>query len=351
MGTQSKKLSLFNSLEILKNYTDEEHRLSQKEIADIMERDYEMVVDRRTIKSNLMDLIDLGYDIESEEITRMIRNNKTGEAEESTIMSSIYLNREFSKPELRLLIDSLLFSKHLPYSQCKELVGKIVKLSNKYFKSHMAYITTMPEDKTNNKQVFYNIEVLDEAIAKKKKVSFKYLEYRTDKKQYKKCDKDGKERVYVVSPYQMAAKEGKYYLICNYDLYDDISNYRVDRITDISIMEEKAKPFEKLEWSNGQRLNLSEYMKRHVYMYSSSDSIAEFRVIKIMISDVIDMFGKDVKFYNETDETVCVSVKVNEQAMIQFAKSYAPDVVVLGPEKLREKVKQELIKGLEGYGG
>ena len=79
----------------------------------------------------------------------------------------------------------------------------------------------MPEDKTNNKQVFFNIDILDEAIHSKKKVSFKYLDYGTDKKQHKKCKEDGTERVYIVSPYQMAAKEGKYYLICNYDKYDD----------------------------------------------------------------------------------------------------------------------------------
>ena len=175
MGKQSKKLSLFNTLEVLKKYTDEEHRLTQKDIADILERDYDMEVDRRTIKSNLMDLIDLGYEIESEEITRMIRNNKTGEAEESTIMSSIYLNRDFTKPELRLLIDSLLFSKHLPYSQCKELVVKLGSLSNKYFRAHMDYIFTMPEDKTDNKQVFLNVDILDEAISKVERGGLKKL--------------------------------------------------------------------------------------------------------------------------------------------------------------------------------
>ena len=50
--------------------------------------------------------------------------------------------------------------------------------------------------------------------------------------------------IYVVSLYQMAAKEGKYYLICNYDYYDDISNYWVDRIIDIEIFDVKAKPVE-----------------------------------------------------------------------------------------------------------
>lgn len=349
MGRQAKKLSLFNTLEILKKYTDEDHRLTQAELLELLKRDYEMEVDRRTVKSNLMDLIELGYEIDFQETTRMIRNEKTGEAEESTIMSSFYLVRDFSKPELRLLIDSLLFSKHLPYSQCKELVLKLESLSNKYFRASMNYICTMPEDKTNNKQVFYNIDVLDEAISKGRKVSFKYLEYGTDKKQHPKLNEDGEERVYVVSPYQMAAKDGKYYLICNYDKYDDVSNYRVDRITDIEIMDAKAKPFEKLEWSDGNRFDLAEYMRKHIYMYSSEDSVVTFRIVKPMISDVIDMFGKDVRFLHETEDTVCVKAHVNETAMVQFAKSFAPDVEILEPLDLREQVKEELRKGFEAY--
>lgn len=349
MGRQAKKLSLFNTLEILKKYSDEDHRLTQAELLEYLKKDYDMEVDRRTVKSNLMDLIELGYEIESQETTRMIRNEKTGEVEESTIMSSFYLVRDFSNPELRLLIDSLLFSKHLPYSQCKDLVEKLEGLSNKYFRASMNYISTMPEDKTNNQQIFYNIDVLDEAISKGKKVSFKYLDYGTDKKQHPKLDKDGKERVYVVSPYQMVAKEGKYYLICNYDCYDDVSNYRVDRITDIEILEAKAKPFEELKWSNGQRLDLAEYMKKHVYMYSSADSQVTFRIVKPMISDIIDMFGKDVRFFDETEDTVCVKAKVNEAAMIQFAQSYAPDVEILEPLALREEVKERLRKGYRCY--
>ena len=349
MGRQAKKLSLFNTLEILKKYSDEDHRLTQAELLEYLKKDYDMEVDRRTVKSNLMDLIELGYEIEFQETTRMIRNEKTGEAEESAIMSSFYLVRDFSNPELRLLIDSLLFSKHLPYSQCKDLVTKLEGLSNKYFRASMNYISTMPEDKTNNQQIFYNIDVLDEAISKGKKVSFKYLDYGTDKKQHPKLDKDGKERVYVVSPYQMVAKEGKYYLICNYDCYDDVSNYRVDRISDIEALEAKAKPFEELKWSNGQRLDLAEYMKKHVYMYSSADSQVTFRIVKPMISDIIDMFGKDVQFFDETEDTVCVKAKVNEAAMIQFAQSYAPDVEILKPVELREKVKERLRKGYRCY--
>ena len=52
---------------------------------------------------------------------------------------------------------------------------------------------------------------------------------------------------------------------------------------------------------------------------------------------------------DETEDTVCVKAKVNEAAMIQFAQSYAPDVEILKPVELREKVKERLRKGYRCY--
>lgn len=49
---------------------------------------------------------------------KRVTNSKTGELEESYILSDFYLSREFTDGELRLLIDSLLFSQHIPYSRC-----------------------------------------------------------------------------------------------------------------------------------------------------------------------------------------------------------------------------------------
>ena len=57
---QPKKMLIMNILDILKKYTDENHRLSQKEIADILKSEYDMTVDRKAVKRNLMNLIDFG---------------------------------------------------------------------------------------------------------------------------------------------------------------------------------------------------------------------------------------------------------------------------------------------------
>ena len=160
---------------------------------------------------------------------------------------------------------------------------------------------------------------------------------------------DGTIRIYIVNPYQMAAQQGKYYLICNYDKYDDISNYRIDRIRNIQLLDEKCKPFESLTQSGHQRLNLADYMKEHIYMYSGENSFVKFRIARVMLSDVIDMFGKEVVFSDETDTHVSVSVKVNERAAEQFAKSYGPDVIILQPERLREKMKNDMKRLWEAY--
>lgn len=344
---QSKKLLIMNILDILRKYTDEAHRLSQKEIVDILRREYEMKADRKAVRRNILDLIDFGYEIEYSESVRMMPNAKTGELEETYILSDFYLVREFTDAELRLLIDSLLFSRHIPYNQCKELVGKLEGLSNKYFQAHIRHIHTMPETLPQNPQLFLTIETLDEAITKGRKVSFTYMEYGTDKKRHPRCRPDGAARKYVVSPYQMAAKEGKYYLICNYDKYNDISNYRVDRITDVKMLDEPVKPFEKLEGAGNGRLDLARYMAEHVYMYSSENSQVKFRIVKAMVSDIIDMFGMDVRFSDETEDHVTVTAQVNEMAMKQFAKSFAPDVMVLEPKKLREEIKEDIIRSAQ----
>lgn len=119
-------------------------------------------------------------------------------------------------------------------------------------------------------------------------------------------------------------------LICNYNKYDDISNYRLDRIRELKILDEPAK---------GQRLNLTDYMKEHIYMFSSETVLVKFRITKSMISDVIETFGKDITFSDENINSVTVTAHTNEMAMEHFVKVYAPDVIILEPQELADRVK------------
>ena len=338
---QSKKMLNMNILEILKKYSDENHRLNQKEIIDLLEIEYQMTVDRKAIKRNLMNLLDLGYRLEYKET---VRTNKKGEQE--VLYSDWYLERDFTDAELRLLIDSLLFSKHIPYSQCKELIGKLEGLSNKYFKAKVKHIRTLPEKMPNNKQLFYNIEILDEAISKGKKVEFNYNDFGIDKKLHHRMNSDGTVRKYVVDPYQMAATNGRYYLIANYDRYANISHYRIDKISNIKILDEPVKKQSEL----AESINLPKHMAEHIYMFSGESSRVTMRIDKFLVNDIVDWFGRDVSFYDETEDKVTASVIVNLKAMRYWAMQYANYVEVLKPAELREQIKEDLRNALGKYG-
>lgn len=331
---QPKKLLILNILDILWKDSDQDHRLTQREIGEILRTRYGMAADRKAIKRNLMDLAEFGFDIEYREVPR----GGAGGEEENTILTDFYLVRPFTEGELRLLIDGLLFSRHLPHRQCRELVEKLEGLSSRYFRSRVRHIARMSGEQEDNQQLFLNIELLDEAIEKRQKAAFHYLEYGTDKKVHYRTRSDGSVRAYVVSPYQMAARDGNYYLVCRREGYGGLANYRLDRICDLKVLEETAQPFTSPEERGGQPLDLAAYMREHIYMYAGGSCHAKLWVSRPLISSVIDLFGKDVVFSREDAEGVVVSVYSNEMSIEQFAKSYAPNTAVLEPPELRKKV-------------
>lgn len=346
--TQGKKLLIINILDILKKYTDENHRLSQREIAEILASQYEMNVNRKTVKRNLMELIAFGYEIEYSESIRMVPNKKTGELEEVILLSDFYLVRDFSDSELRLLIDSLLFFRHIPYSQRRELIGKLESLSNIYFRSRIKYIHTPPNHAGNNRQLFYTIDILDEAISKGKQVCFLYNSMGTDKKLHPRTDSTGQIRKYIVNPYQLVTANGRYYLVGNYDKYDNVAHYRIDRISDIQLLDTPTKPHQKVRGlENG--LRLPEHMAEHPYLFTGESVRVEFRAALHLLDDLFDWFGTDIRLSGITGVTVNVSVSVNEQAMFFWAMQYAPYVEVLSPPPLRRLIAQALSDAAEKY--
>lgn len=340
----SKKAAILCIVEILKKYTDSEHTMTQKQIQDKLETEYGLKLDRKAVKRNLTDLADMGFDVGYSE---RIRKTKSGE--EETVLSDWYIIRTFDDSELRLLIDSILFSKYIPYSQCRELIEKLEKQSNRYFSAKVRHVRNLPVTMPANKELFYTIDVLDEAIEQGKKVKFHYSDFNLKLKREKRIH-HGKPAEYIVNPYQMVATNGRYYLICNYDKYDNISHYRVDRIIDIEILDEPVKPMKNVTgYKNG--LDLPKHVAEHIYMFCGESVNAKFRADRFIVNDIVDWFGTGVKFSNETDKTVDVSVKVNEMAMFHWAMQYGTHVEILEPESLRSKVA-EAVKGMnEKYNG
>ena len=84
----SKKTAILCIIDILKKYTDSEHTLTQKQIQDMLESEYGLKLDRKAVKRNLTDLIDMGFDVGYSERTR-----KTKSGEDETVYSDWYISQ------------------------------------------------------------------------------------------------------------------------------------------------------------------------------------------------------------------------------------------------------------------
>ena len=322
-----KKLLILLILDVLQRNSDENHHLTQQEILRILEAEYGVICDRRSVKSNVLDLIDLGYDINMDD--------------------GYYLaSREFEDAELRMLIDSVLFSRHISLAQGKRLIEKLEKQSNKYFRAKVSHVRALPDlNRTENKQVMIVLDTLNDAIDQGKKVRFMYNSYGTDFKLHPR-----KKEKYLVNPYQMVANNGRYYLIGNIDKYDDLNHYRIDRITDIEMTEETIKPMKQVNGlENG--LNLPKHMAEHIYMFCGESVPVQMKTSADMMDDLIDWFGKDFRIIDKGKDggEMKVSLKCNYNAMFYWALQYGAYVEILSPKELRDELAETIAKMNDKY--
>ena len=315
-GTGTKKMLNMLILDILKEYSDSDHRLLQQDIINLLESNYGISCERRAVKNNIVSLRDMGYDI-SEGKGYYLRT------------------RDFTDAELRLLIDGVFTSGAITDKEAHQLVKKLEKYSNRFFKAHVSHIHSTSSGKNaENQNVMNSIAAIDVAISKGKKISFSYLQYGIDFKLHPK-----RSIRYVVSPYQMISNKGKYYLVGNYDEYDDISHYRLDRITDVEILNENRKPMKTIKGlENG--LSISEYIAEHVYMYSGDSIRIKLRTSENLMDSLVDSFGKDFRVSFGEDDDIVVSLKCNPDAFFYWAMQYGQNIEVLEPESMRDRIKQ-----------
>ncbi len=313
-------------LEILKEHTDENHRLSQEKIKELMELQYGISPSRNTISSNLELLSQMGYAIDTK--------RKAG---------TCLLSREFDESELRVLIDSVLFSKHLSAKQADELILKLKSFGNKYFDVKVSHVANIPDmDRTENKQVLISVSKINDAIDEGKKISFKYAKYGADKKLH---ESDG---TYIVNPYQMLASRGRYFLLANLEPFEDYGYFRIDKIRGVEILDEAVKPMGQVEGlENG--LNLPKHMAEHIYMFSGKSVPVKIKTSAKMMDTLVDWFGKDISVIQKNEEEIVVRVVCNENAIKYWALQYGSHVEILEPMCIREEILNELTRMMNMY--
>lgn len=326
-ATANKKMLNMLILDILKEYSDENHKLTQQEIIRLLKANYDMECDRRSVKNNVLYLKELDYDIYMD--------------------GGYYLGeREFEDAELRMLIDSVLFSKNLTQKQAKTLIEKLRSMGNRYFPAKVSHISNLPDlQHADNKQMMYVLDTINDAISERKKIKFIYNDYGIDFKL-----KPRRNTSYIVNPYQMVANNGHFYLIGNYDKYDDVSHYRLDRMTSVEILEEMVKPQREIrDFKDG--FNLPRHMAEHIYMFSGESVPVKFLTDEGMMNELVDWLGKDLRIRKTGIEgQIEVKVNCNEEAMFYWALQYGPFVEVLEPVTLRSRVYKAVKEMSSKYG-
>ena len=323
-----KKMNILLILEVLKKHSDENNKLSQKEVADILESEYDVPVERHTIKRNLDSLLEFHCGVEYKE-----RDKESGEP------GGWYFEREITDAEIRMLIDGLLFSKYIPYSECKSLVGKLEKIAGIDFRSSHG----MPENRPENKQIFLCIEDILKAISSWKKITFNYMRYKADKNPHITLNNDGNPREYIVSPIEIVITNGHYYMICIPEHTDELYHFRLKNMCNVKILKSEKRRFIRdiPGYRNGFRL--ADYMKERPYMLASGKSVRVFfRVRTHFIEHILDWFGNDVNFMEDeegTEDTKIATITVNDKAMLFWALQYGQVIEVLEPVYLREQIR------------
>lgn len=296
-------------LEILREYSDEEHILAMRDLIQKMNALYDLKPDRRTVYSAISLLIDLGYDIS------MYEDNGIG----------YYLrNRDFEQSEILLLTDAVYSFPFIPAKQSEGLISKLQKQLSIHKRKQYRHLTVVrQEKKTNNRQVFLNIELLDEAIQEKKQVSFSYLQYGTDKVLHLR-----REKPYVVNPYGMVFMNEHYYLVCNLSGKPNTSLYRIDRIKDICVLN--------TEWDKALENN-SEILNA-VYAFSGKAEYIKIRCDMVILDDVIDQFGTGITIRGLGEKEFELIIKAPPRGVKFWALQYLPYAEVLEPEWLRNEI-------------
>ena len=103
-------------------------------------------------------------------------------------------------------------------------------------------------------------------------------------------------------------------MISNYDKYDNVAHFRIDRMTDVRMLTTKAKPIKQVKGlENG--LNLPKHMAEHIYMFSGDSEVVKLKTTADMMTELTDWFGKDISIMKQGGDEIIARVRCNLGAM------------------------------------
>ena len=319
----NQKLKMLYLAKIFHEETDDGHALTMPQIISKLEA-YGVNADRKTIYRDIDELRKFGLDIIT---TKEARNwyYHLG-------------SRDFELPELKLLVDSVQSSKFITDKKSNQLIKKLESLVSKYEGSRLhRQVIIAGRVKTMNESIYYNVDKLHEAIGADKQIRFKYFDWNLKKEMEPRYD----GRWYQLSPWALMWDDEKYYLVAYDSSHDTVIHYRVDKMTDIRIIDEKREGRDAFS-----EFNIAHYTNTLFGMFAGDETKVTIEAENRMVSVLIDRFGKDIIIVPVDGEhfRTTVSVAVSKQ-FFGWIMAIDGDVRIVAPDKVVKQL-QETIKEL-----
>lgn len=322
------KLKMLYLVKIFLECTDENHPLTMPEIIDQL-NSYDISADRKTLYEDIDLLRGFGLDLIAE------RNGR----------KTLYFvgSREFELPELKLLVDSVQSAKFITKKKSDELIKKLESLTSKYEAVHLQReVHIAGRVKSSNKSLYYNIDVLHDAIGTDRQISFLYYQWNVHKEM--ELRNDGNP--YHISPWYLIWDNEYYYLVC-YDSCDHlIKHFRLDKMLDIKITDDEREG--KDEFKN---LDIAQYSKSVFGMYGGIEECVTIRGINSMVGTLIDRFGTDLMIFPIDDDhfTAYVNVAISNQ-FLGWIFALGEGIQITAPESVVEHMRGEAQRLCRQYG-
>ena len=323
----TQKLKALYLLDILSRETDEKHGLTVPEITSRLE-EQGLSPNRKTLYADLEALENYGLDIIRSQDGHLIRYH--------------LVTRTFELPELKLLVDAVQSSKFITENKSRQLIKKLESYVSRYDAHHLhRQVLISGRIKAMNESIYYNVDMLHEAINSDKQIKFQYFKWNIDKQQELK--RDG--AFYTVSPWCLMWDDENYYLVA-YDSQDaKIKHFRVDKTTRMSVTKlprEGKKEFEAFD--------AAKYTKSVFGMYGGELKKVTIEAKNEMVGPLIDRFGKDIIIIPGDDGTFRITVDVmDSRHFLGWIISLGEGVKIVGPDSVVKEMQDEIRRLSETY--
>lgn len=323
----NQKLKILYLMKIFLEKTDETHRITMQEIIESLES-YGISAERKSIYSDIEGLRQYGLDI-------------IGEQEGKTFYYYVG-SRQFELAELKLLVDSIQAAKFITEKKSNELIKKIEAFGSKYEAQQLQrQVYVSGRIKTMNESIYYNVDLIHNAILQNSQIRFHYFQWSVEKKM--ELRKNG--AYYVVSPWALSWDDENYYMIAFDSAANTIKHYRVDKMLRIDLTGEKREGKEHFK-----QFDMAAYSKKVFGMFGGEEQYVKIEFHNRMAGVVIDRFGKDVSLVKKDAEHFVINVKVVvSPQFLAWVMALGDDAKIVGPENVVRQMREEINSLMKRY--